>query len=151
MVLNAFPKKNREGVWMLTPLTPKNYTFPTGQGHSRERKSKSCLSTSIHTPKPSLDSTHTELPIFTIFYNKYSDVILHELARSKNDRVQQDGVCCSRTKHHSTRDLLGHRCAGLQQLSPGTHSRGERRGWWAWPEGPEGPWVSPSGLEGLNH
>lgn len=111
MVLNAFPKKNREAV-DANAFNSKIHTFPTGQGHSRERKSKSSLSPAF-TLQSLLDSTHAELSIFTIFYNKYSDVILHELARSKNDRVQQDGVCCSRTKYHWTETYSGTDAAGL--------------------------------------
>lgn len=149
MVLNAFPK-NREAV-DANAFNSKIHTFPTGQGHSRERKSKSCLSPAF-TLQSLLDSTHAELPIFTIFYNKYSDVILHELARSKNDRVQQDGVCCSRTKYHWTRDLLGHRCAGAAAAQPWyTLTWGKERVQGGPAQRAGRTLVSPSGLEGLNH
>lgn len=69
-------------------------------------------------------------------------MILHELARSKNDRVQQDGVCCSRTKYHWTRDLLGHRCTGAAAAQPWytlTWGRGVCRAGLA--RGAEGPWY----------
>lgn len=137
--------------WMLTPLTLKSIPFQQARA-TAEKGRANPVSQPAFTLQSLLDSTHTELPIFTIFYNKYSDVILHELARSKNDRVQQDGVCCSRTKYHWTRDLLGHRCAGAAAAQP----------WYTLTWGKErvqgGPGqragrtlVSPSGLEGLNH
>lgn len=45
------------------------------QAKAVEKGSVSLSLSSSHTPKPP-NSTHSELPIFTIFYNKYSDVIL---------------------------------------------------------------------------
>lgn len=47
-------------------LLAQKFTFPTEEGGTHPPL------TSNHTPKPSL-STHSELPIFTILYNKYSD------------------------------------------------------------------------------
>lgn len=72
MVLDAIPSGKEMGA------NGSNAKIHTSfqQARAVEKGGSASLSlSSSHTPKPP-NSTHSELPIFTIFYNKYSDVIL---------------------------------------------------------------------------
>lgn len=72
MVLDAIPNRKEMGA------NGSNAKIHTSfqQARAVEKGGSASLSlSSSHTPKPP-NSTHSELPIFTIFYNKYSDVIL---------------------------------------------------------------------------
>jgi len=60
---------------MLMALSLNPYNFPTGQGHSRERKSTAFSPEHSHSRAFSSALTHSELSVFTILYNKYSDAI----------------------------------------------------------------------------
>lgn len=68
MVLNAVPKNREE----MDANGSKLHSFPTGRAMAEEGVQPP--RPSIHAPKPPI-STHSELPIFTILYNKYSDGI----------------------------------------------------------------------------
>lgn len=74
MVLNSFPKKNTEEVDANTSNSKIHTPFQQARA-TAEKGGANPLSPAF-TRQSLLDSTHSELPIFTILYNKYSDVIL---------------------------------------------------------------------------
>ena len=72
MVLNAPPKNNREEV----DANASNSKIHTSSQRAPADGGGANPLSPAFTLQSLLDSTHSELPVFTILYNKYSDVIL---------------------------------------------------------------------------
>lgn len=86
MVLDAFPKSYREEM---------DANGSISRTHNlSSRPGRIFFLGPASTLQNLLDSTHSKLPIFTILYNKYSDVIVRP-GKAQSDSVQQDGLCCS--------------------------------------------------------
>lgn len=142
---------------MLMALTLKSTHLSDRPGPQQRKEEHTLFLSPAFTLQSLLDSTHSELPLFTILYNKYSDATLRELARPKMTVSNKTAYAALEQSTIGQRPIWGTNAllgqwVSLEQLSPGTHTRGAGRGRTAGlARGAEGPPVSPSGLEGLSH